>query len=58
MPANVRFHVVLQGQLGQHKSFFGVTLRIDEESFHSLGVAMIWVLSKDLIRSLQAFSFY
>lgn len=49
MPADMRFHIVLQSFLGQHKGLFLLSLVADDQCLHRQCVAMIRVLPQDLI---------
>lgn len=53
MPANVGFHVVLEGKLAEGKGLLAMSLRVKDKGFHSLRVAMIGVLAQNLFCGLD-----
>ena len=54
MPADVRFHVVLDRDFGQGKGFIGIALSIDDERLQGNGVAMVGVLTQNLFCSFDS----
>jgi len=54
MPANMRLHVVFQGDFGEIEGFGSVALAVQYQGFHSLCIGMIGVLLQHLLCCLQA----
>ena len=54
MPADMRLHIIFQSHFGESKSFLGIALGVEDESFHRLCVAMVGVFSQDLVCCFEA----